>query len=274
MEACVTKTDAVFTGSIPSLYDKYLGPLIFEPYAEDLAQRVAALDAGRVLETAAGTGIVTRALTRSLPASVEIVATDLNQPMIDHAAAQISAGRVTWQPADAQSLPFPDGAFDVVVCQFGAMFFPDKPRAFAEARRVLRPSGVFFFNVWDRIEENEFADVVTAALETVFPDDPPRFLARTPHGYHDKAAIARDLVQGGFTATPDIVTIAEVGRADSARVPAVAFCQGTPLRNEIEARDASRLETATDVAARAIARRFGDGAVEGRIRAHVVSIEA
>jgi SAM-dependent methyltransferase len=153
------------------------------------------------------------------------------------------------------------------------MFFPDKARAFAEARRVLRPGGSFVFNVWDRIQENEFADAVTSALESVFPGDPPRFLARTPHGYHDLNVVARDLAGGGFEASPRIDTIAARSRAASPRIPAIAYCQGTPLRNEIEARDASRLAKATDVAAAAIAKRFGSGAVDGKIQAHIVTIE-
>jgi SAM-dependent methyltransferase len=153
------------------------------------------------------------------------------------------------------------------------MFFPDRAKAFAEARRVLRPGGHFVFNVWDRISENEFADRVTTELETIFPADPPRFLARTPHGYHDLSVIARDVAGGGFTKAPRIDTVAARSRATSARVPAVAYCQGTPLRNEIEARDASRLAEATDVAAAALARRFGTGAVDGKIQAHVVVVE-
>jgi hypothetical protein len=139
---------------------------------------------------------------------------------------------------------------------------------------VLRAGGTFLFSVWDRIEENEFADVTMAALAQVFPSDPPRFMARTPHGYHDKSAIAVDLAAGGFTTQPEIETIAARSRAESARVPAFAYCQGTPWRSEIEARDAARLEEATDAAARAIAARFGTGAVDGKIQAHVVSIEA
>jgi hypothetical protein len=132
---------------------------------------------------------------------------------------------------------------------------------------------VFIFNVWDHIKENEFADTVTAALESLFPDDPPRFLARTPHGYFDGSTITRDLATAGFTAAPDISTVAARSRAESPRVPAVAYCQGTPLRNEIEARDASRLGEATELAAGAIARRFGPGAVDGKIQAHVIVIE-
>ena len=138
---------------------------------------------------------------------------------------------------------------------------------------MLRPGGVSIFNVWDRIEENEFADAVTTALESMFPKDPPRFLARTPHGYCDRPTIERDLANGGFTASPQISTVAARSRAESARVAAIAYCQGTPLRNEIEARDASRLSEATDLATEAIARRFGMAAVDGKIQALIVTIE-
>lgn len=129
------------------------------------------------------------------------------------------------------------------------------------------------FNVWDRIDENDFADTVTTALESVFPDAPPRFLVRTPHGYYDHETIELDLKNGGFTARPQIVTVAARSRAESSRIPAIAYCQGTPLRNEIEARAASRLEETTDVATEAIAHRFGRGAVDGKIQAHVIIVE-
>jgi SAM-dependent methyltransferase len=265
--------DSVFAGSVPELYESHLVPLIFEPYAADLKTRVAALNASRILEIAAGTGVVTRALATVANERMSIVATDLNQAMLDRAAAVGTARPVKWQQADAMALPFPDGEFDVVVCQFGAMFFPDKAKAFSEARRVLKSGGRFVFNVWDRISENEFADVITTALETLFPEDPPRFLARTPHGYHDRTVIERDLAGGGFVKTPNITTVAARSRAASARVPAIAYCQGTPLRNEIEARDASRLAEATGVAAAAVARRFGTDSVDGKIQAHVVVVE-
>jgi len=266
-------TDKVFAGSIPRLYDTYLVPLIFEPYAADLANRLKARPLSRVLEIAAGTGVVTRALASALPESATIVATDLNQAMLDQAAAVGTKRAVEWRQADAMQLPFLDSSFDAVVCQFGVMFFPQKAKAFAEARRVLRPGGTFLFNVWDRIEENEFADTVTTALESVFPRDPPRFMARTPHGYHDRNQLARDLADGGFRSSPRIDTVAARSRAKSPREPAIAYCQGTPLRNEIEARDAARLGEATDIAAQAIARRFGRDAVDGKIQAHIVSIE-
>jgi SAM-dependent methyltransferase len=194
--------------------------------------------------------------------------------MLDHASAVGTKRAVEWRQADAMQLPFGDRTFDAVVCQFGVMFFPGKSKAFSEARRVLKPGGVFIFNVWDRITENEFADVVTAALEALFPKDPPRFLARTPHGYHDHRTIERDLANGGFINAPRIDTLAARSRATSFQVPAIAYCQGTPLRNEIETRDPARLGEATDIAAEAIAKRFGRGTVDGKIQAHIVTIES
>jgi SAM-dependent methyltransferase len=193
--------------------------------------------------------------------------------MLDLASAIGTRRPVEWRQADALQLPFSAASFDAVVCQFGVMFFADKPRAFAEAHRVLRPGGVLVFNVWDRLEDNEFADVVTRALASWWPRDPPRFLARIPHGYHDHPAIERDLASGGFSAGPRMHTVAARSRAASARVPAVAYCQGTPLRNEIEARDPSGLEAATAAAVTEIARRFGPGPVDGKIQAHVITVD-
>jgi len=269
----MTDTDKVFSGSIARLYETHLVPLIFEPYARDMSERIAASSASRILEIAAGTGVVTRALATLPNERLSVVATDLNQAMLDQAAAVGTSRPVEWRQADAMALPFSDREFDAVVCQFGVMFFPEKPRAFAEARRVLRHGGVFVFSVWDRIEDNDFADTITTALEAVFPEDPPRFLARTPHGYHDRATIERDLGAGGFATPARMDTVAARSRAESPRAPAIGYCQGTPLRSEIEARDRERLGEATEVAAAAIARRFGPRAVDGKIQAHVVTVE-
>jgi SAM-dependent methyltransferase len=269
----VPDLDKAFAGSIPQLYEAHLVPLIFEPYAADLSRRVGSMRVSRILEVAAGTGVVTRALAAVAKEGTCIVATDLNQAMLDEAAAVGTARAVRWLQADAMSLPFADEEFDLIVCQFGVMFFPDKSKAFSEMRRALKPGGICIFNVWDRISENEFADTITQALAAVFPGDPPRFLARVPHGYHDRRAIERDLAMAGFTRPPEVVTIDRRSRAESARVPAVAYCQGTPLRNEIEARDAARLGEATDTATVAIARRFGMHAVDGKIQAHIVTVQ-
>ncbi len=266
-------TDREFAGSIPKFYERYLVPLIFEPYAADMASRVALRQPARVLEIAAGTGVVTRQLAIVLPPGVSIVATDLNQPMLDHAMAVGTTRTVEWRQADAMQLPYSDAAFDVVVCQFGVMFFLDRLQVFSEVMRVLRPGGAFIFNVWDRIEHNEFADTVNQALGTLFPDAPPRFMARVPHGYHDPVDIARDLALSGFTQLPEFTILVERSRADSPRMPALAYCQGTPLRNEIEARDPCRLIEATDIATAAIERRFGSGVVDGKVQARIVTIE-
>jgi SAM-dependent methyltransferase len=233
-------SDKVFAGSIPENYDRYLVPLIFESFAEDMAQRVVALSPNAILETAAGSGVVTRALAPRLSPDARYVVTDLNQPMLDYAATrQATDSRISWRKADALALPFEDAAFDLVCCQFGVMFFPDRLSGYREAKRVLKPGGHFLFNVWDRIEENVFANDVTNALAEVFPSDPPRFLARTPHGYHDPGLIRGD-------------------------------CQGTPLRNEIETRDADRLEEATNYVASKIAGRHGNGDVASKIQAHII----
>jgi ubiquinone/menaquinone biosynthesis C-methylase UbiE len=263
-------SDKEFAGSIPKFYDTLMVPLIFRDYAADLAELVAASSPGAVLETAAGSGVVTRALAPRLGADARYVVTDLNQAMLDHAATrQESDDRIEWRQADALDLPFESASFDVVCCQFGAMFLPDRVAGYAEARRVLRPGGRFVFNVWDRIEENAFAEDVANAVAAAFTQDPPRFLARIPHGYHDVALIREELSRAGFA---DIVieTREKVSRAPSARDAATAYCQGTPLRNEIEARGASLLQFATDRATQAIASHRGEGPVSGKIQAHVI----
>jgi ubiquinone/menaquinone biosynthesis C-methylase UbiE len=266
----MTDADSAFAGSIPALYDRFLGPLIFEPYTADLAARLADLREGPLLEIAAGTGIVTRALARRLAAGIAIVASDLNQAMLDFAASQGSARPVTWQQADAQALPFADATFAAVACQFGVMFFPDKVAAFAQARRVLKPGGRLVFSVWGRLEDNEIPQVIHQAVAALFPGDPPGFLARAPYGHHDVAVIMEQVRQAGFTDIA-VETVSLRSRAPAARDPAIGFCQGSPLRNEIEARGPGAVAAATDAAEAAVAARFGRGPIEAGIRAHVVT---
>jgi SAM-dependent methyltransferase len=264
-------SDSAFAGSVPEIYDRLLVPLIFEVYADDLVARLEAIDPSSVLEVAAGSGVVTRAMASALSGSVALTATDLNQAMIDRGVAVGTAMPVTWRAADVMALPFEDESFDAVVCQFGVMFFPDRVAAYAEVARVLRPGGVFLFNVWGRIEDNEFADVVTRAVGGLWPDDPPEFLARTPHGYHDEAAIQADVEAGGFSAPAMYEALEARSRAVSCEVPAVAYCQGTPLRNEIEARDPARLMEATEAATNAIRQRFGPADLDSKICGYVVT---
>lgn len=267
----MTNRDKDFLGSIPEVYDNYLVPMIFESYAQDLAKRVAAINPKNVLETAAGSGVVTRELINVLSAEARYTVTDLNQPMLDHAASkQNPDSRISWRQADALDLPFENSSFDIVVCQFGVMFYPDRVKAYTEAGRVLRSGGLLIFNVWDRIETNEFAGIVTDAAAAVFPDDPPKFLPRTPHGYYNEVVIRDELRAAGFSSV-EFESLEAASSAPSPRHPAIAYCQGTPLRNEIEQRNADRLDEVTDRAADAIAARFGTGAVEGKILGHVIT---
>jgi SAM-dependent methyltransferase len=266
----MTATDTVFAGSIPALYERYMVPMLFTPYAEDLAMRAAGTDARRILETAAGTGVVTAAILAAMP-DAEIVATDLNQAMLDVAAARIDSPRATFQAADAQALPFLDGAFDAVVCQFGVMFFPDRIGAYREVHRVLKPGGTFLFNAWGRVEENALTAALAGAVEESFPCDPPDFFRRVPFGYHDVARIEADLEEAGFTCI-QIEAVAKRSRIGSAREAAIGLCQGSPIRAEIEARGS--LEAATDAAEKAVARFDGPDGIDAPMLAHVVRATA
>jgi len=264
------ESDRQFAGSIPALYERFMGPMLFQPYAEDLAARAKALAPMRLLEVAAGTGMATRALAAALPGTA-ITATDLNQAMLDHAASLLKARNVTFRQADGQALPFEAGSFDLVACQFGIMFFPDRVEGFREARRVLAPGARYLFSVWADLGANDFVEAITEELEARFPEDPPRFMMRTPHGHHNIAHLTRDLATAGF-GDVKVESVDKVRRSPSARDVAIGYCQGTPLSAEIAAR--GDLATVTDAVAEALAERFGRGPVEGRIRAHVFSARA
>jgi SAM-dependent methyltransferase len=265
----MANTDLVFSGSIPELYNRFMGPMLFEPYADHLAGLIAGMPIGDILETACGTGIVTRALRRALPEMATIVATDLNQPMLDHAQTQTGGERVRWQQADAQALNFADASFDAVVCAFGVMFFPDKPGAYREALRVLRPGGSFVFTVWNNLETMELQFLVHTAVAALYPDDPPGFLRRIPCGYHDIATIRADLQKAGIT-DASIKTLELAGQTASARDAAIGSVRGTPLSGEITARDAEGLGKAVEVATDAIVAKFGTGPIRASMQAHVV----
>jgi ubiquinone/menaquinone biosynthesis C-methylase UbiE len=263
------QADRVFAGSIPEVYDRLMVPMQFEPMARDMAARVAALAPDSVLETAAGSGALTRELLPRLGAEACYAATDLNPPMLERAQARMGPDpRLAFRPADAKALPYEDGVFDVVVCQFGVMFFPDRVAAYREARRVLRSGGRFLFSAWDRVEANSFAQAVHEALAVVLEGEPPAFVTRVPHGYHDPDRMRADLEAAGFSGV--VVEPVEMeSRAESAMDVAVAKCQGTPIRAEIEARRPGDLERVTAEVAREVARLLGEGPLRGRLRAWV-----
>jgi SAM-dependent methyltransferase len=266
-------TDEIFVGSIPQIYETLLVPLLFESYAVELASRLQERPPTNLLELAAGTGVATRAIDRVLPETTAITATDLNIGMLDQAQARGTDREVIWRQADAMNLPFADNSFDTVICQFGVMFFPEKDRGFAEVRRVLAPGGKYIFLVWDQLKENEVAYSIESALADLFPDDPPRMLSRTPYGYFDHERIKGDISAGGISSLPDFTTVALRSRAESAAIPAMAYCQGTPLRGEIEARDPTGLDAATAAVELAIAQRFGRESLDTKIQAHLITLE-
>ncbi len=266
-------TDAAFTGSIPALYDRLLVPLLFTPWAKDLVARVSPLHPPAILETAAGTGVVTAQLRRHLP-DAQITATDLNPAMLELASVRPRMGPVTFTPADAQQLPFEDEKFDALACQFGIMFLPDRAAAFREAHRVLRRGGLIVFNVWNSLEHNPVSNAVGEALAKLFPADPPRFLERIPFGYHDTAQIAAEVAEAGFA---DVIIDTPQYRHGhvTARDAADGMCRGTPLSAEIAAHGPDALTHAVKAAAKALERFCGtDGKIDAPMSAHVVTARA
>jgi SAM-dependent methyltransferase len=233
----VSASAAEFSGSLPAFYDRYLGPALFEPYAADLVSRLPTSDGLRVLEIACGTGIVTRRLREALPGSAIVVATDLNEAMAAYARGAVPAAGIIWQQADGQALAFLDGSFDVVVCQFGFMFLPDKVQGFREARRVLSADGVLLANVWHSMEANPAAGAVHARLAELFPADPPCFF-ETPYGYHDTGRIRADMGEAGWNDV-QFEDVFLQGHGSSAAAVAAGFTLGTPLAHELAERDAN-----------------------------------
>ena len=260
--------DSDFSGSIPAIYDRYMVPLVFAPYAAEVAMRAQALVPGHVLETAAGTGVLTEALHRALP-DAEIIATDLNGPMLEVAAERVRSDKVSFEVADAQQLRFPDGSFDLVACQFGVMFFPDKVRGNAEARRVLRDGGRYLLVIWDRVDRNHATMVAGRAVAELIPGEAGRFYERIPFRYHDPAIIEQDLKAAGFEKIA-IETIQLRSKAACARDAAIALVQGTPMRSDIEEVAPAMLEAATDAAEQALRQFEGPDGFDAPMSAHVV----
>jgi ubiquinone/menaquinone biosynthesis C-methylase UbiE len=265
----MTESHTAFVGSIPENYDRYLGPLIFEVYAEDLAKRLSVPSGGIVLETAAGTGIATRHLRNLLPLDVHIVATDLNEAMLKVAQSKFGSNeRIAFQPANAMQLPFDDGSFDAVVCQFSIMFFPNKLAAMREVVRVLKPGGTFLFNVWDSYEHNHLIRTVNETIAACLPNDPPTFFD-VPYGYYQLDNIKTCLGQAGF-GDIDIAVLPRASRCEEARHVALAYVLGTPVRGQIEARRPESLPAIVDAVEHAIGKAYGYASINAKMQAMVL----
>jgi len=265
----MVSVDVRFSGAVPENYERYLVPLLFRPYAEELARRAAALKPHRILETAAGTGVVTDALADALPGA-EITATDLNQAMLDVAATRVLSPKVSFRQADALDLPFEDASFDLVVCQFGVMFYPDKVRGNSEVRRVLRDSGRYLVAVWDAIEHNPMSDLTQQTMIEQFPDNPPLFMRRGPFSYHEPEWIERDLKAAGFS-NISIDTVRLMSRSGSADEAARGLCYGSPMRIELEEYGPGALDDVFAKLSRSAQRFDGPNGFEAPMSAHIVT---
>ena len=245
-----------FVGSIPQFYDSGLGPRIFFDYADDLADRVAKLKPRSVLELAAGTGIVTRRLRDALPDHCQLLASDLNAPMLETAREKFGPEEsVIFETVDATKLEFDDELFDTVTCQFGVMFFPDKERSYSEVFRVLKPGGHYLFNVWGSWEKNPYAELVHEVIAEFFPDDPPGFY-RVPFGYHDIDVIRESVLASEFTQV-EIEHVDIISAIPSAANFAQGIVFGNPVFDEIIDRDGDPDEVRNAVT-RAIENSLGD----------------
>jgi ubiquinone/menaquinone biosynthesis C-methylase UbiE len=248
--------DASFVGSIPDHYDRGLGPMVFVDYAADIARRTAVCTPGRVLEIAAGTGIVTRRLRDLLPANAQLTATDLNLPMLEIARAKFQPDeQVDFGPADATTLPFPDGSFDAVVCQFGVMFFPDKDKSYREVHRVLAPGGRYLFNVWDAHRYNRFGKIAHEVPADFFPADPPQFYT-VPFSYHRIDPIKESLIDAGFTNIDVAVLRLEKDIPDAALF-AKGLIYGNPIIDQIRTRGGVDPDRVVDAVAQRLRLEFG-----------------
>jgi SAM-dependent methyltransferase len=257
-------TDSQWLAAMPQAYDDCLGPALFAPFARHVAGIAAALRPSSVLELAAGTGILTAELVCVLP-DARITATDLNAAMVSWGASHVPGP--AWQQADAQQLELADASFDLVVCQFGVMFFPDKSAAFAEAARVLAPGGKLLFTVWDAVETSDFPAAMVHSLASVLPEDSPDFIVRVPHGYCDADQIGADLQAGGLVVDALDRTVLR-GRS-TAQALANGFCRGTPLRFALQERGS--LEHLVATLEEQLIARLGTGPVDGDLAAFVVT---
>jgi ubiquinone/menaquinone biosynthesis C-methylase UbiE len=263
---------AQFTASVPENYDRYLGMVLFDPFARDLARRIPG-ESRRILETACGSGIVTRRLLQALPPGATLVATDLNAPMVDRARAAVGSDpRVTWRTADMCHLGLPDRSFDAVVCQFGLMFVPDKVSAMREALRVLVPGGLYLFNVWDSLATNRFGAIANEVIAGFFPEDPPGFY-QVPFSLHDTSAVQELLAQAGFQDVRG--THLDLGTtARSADEFAKGLVEGNPVVAEIQARGGATVEDVRTRLAGRLRAEMGDQPVSTRLRAFVYESRA
>jgi ubiquinone/menaquinone biosynthesis C-methylase UbiE len=268
MDTQTQSTPVAFSGKIPQNYDEYLGPLFFEPYAIDLAQRIKRLNSKSILEVAAGTGRLTRHLKNDLSHDTTLVATDINPAMVNFGKSHTSELNIQWMEVDAHVLPFENETFDCVVSQFGVMFYSDKVKAFKEAFRVLKKGGTFIFNCWDELKNNPLANQADIALKNFFPVDTPAFYT-IPFSYFDESKIAQDVMAAGFR-LPNIELVKLTGESNSAADAAKGLIEGTPTITAIQDRDAAIEPVLLEFLEQNITKLFGTKSLKINMQARVV----
>ncbi|HKR04526.1 MAG TPA: class I SAM-dependent methyltransferase [Bacteroidia bacterium] len=264
-------SNVAFTGNIPKIYDASLGPVFFEPYAIDMAQRLVKLNPASVLETAAGTGRVTAHLGNKLSIATKIIATDLNPGMLEVAKKKVTGKNITWQQADAMDLPFKENNFDTVVCQFGIMFYPDKLKGMQEAFRVLKKEGTFLFNVWDKVDYNPMAKTAREIIMNFFENDPPAFY-NIPFGYNDTNEISSLLREAGFT-NINFETVNKDAVAESAKKMSDGLVEGNPIANAIRERNPDAVSILEEKVTRELSEKFGSSPCKSVMQAIVFTAQ-
>ncbi len=259
-----------FAGSVPTNYDQYLGPVLFEPYAVDLVKRIDTTSYHNVLELACGTGRVTKHLASMLPVDGSLIASDLNSDMLNVARNILPGERIKWMEIDAQDLPFGDEGFDHVICQFGVMFFPDKMKAFTESYRVLQPDGRLLFNVWDSLEFNPRSAIIKQVMEEIMGSEAPDFLSKGPYSYYNKNEITTSLRNAGFK-NIQLEAVQKTAYYAFADDLIKGFVDGSPLNSYLVQQSPSLQKEIKDKLKQAIVSQFGETQIISPMQAIVCS---
>lgn len=236
-------------------YDKYLGPLFFEPYAMDVAGLIDPSVVGRALEIGCGTGRVTRHLSKLLSSNSSLIASDISQDMLVVAKEELPDRNIEWRIIDAENLPIETDSVDLVVCYFGYMFVPDKRKAFAEALRVLKKGGMLLMATWDTLEHNVPSLVFRKTVEKYFGEALPES-SMVATSMHDPVANTQMLQLAGFFKTKSFRVVKEM-HAESAARAAEGLVKGGSLYNEILKRNPAWLDQIISTVEQKLGEKYG-----------------
>ena len=256
-----TKEAFKFTGKDAEYYDQLLGPILFEPYGRYLASQIDISGVESALEIAAGTGRVTRQIRKVLPPSVRFVATDISNDMLSIARHELNNNGINFKVEDAQDLSFPDNSFDLVICQFGMMFLPDRNKGFSEIYRVLKPGGKFMCFTWDDTRNMPFFELyINDLVVPNFADeDTTRFF--TPFSMYEPQSLQKYFSDAGFKDVQVVHVSLKSGSATPDNL-VNAFFRKHMLGKEVSTKDAALLEPLAQKMEQETGRKFGHTKIE------------